>query len=100
MGHRLLNQKVIIRTYSAGVHYGTLASKEGKEVTLTDAIRIHYWDGACSLSQLAVDGVTDQGAKNCRFAVPVPSVDLEWIEILETTEKARNCIENVPSWKK
>ena len=48
--HPDIGKKVIIRTYSAGVHYGTLVNKKGKEVILKDAIRIFYWDGACSLS--------------------------------------------------
>ena len=49
---------VIVRTYSAGVFAGTLESKEGKEVILSNARRLWYWKGAASLSQLAMEGVT------------------------------------------
>ena len=39
----LIGKFVIVRTYSAGVHAGTLASQAGKEVTLTNARRIWLW---------------------------------------------------------
>lgn len=35
-----MNAIVIVRTYSAGVHVGTLHSREGREVVLKDARRI------------------------------------------------------------
>jgi hypothetical protein len=90
---------VIVRTYSAGVFAGTMEKKEGKEVTLTDARRLWYWDGAASLSQLAVDGT--KNPENCKFPVAVPRVLLtEAIEILDVTPAARKNIEAVPVWKK
>jgi len=89
---------VVIRTYSAGVHVGYLKKKEGREVTLRQSIRIHYWDGANSLSQLAVDGVSKP--QNCRFAVPIDTIILmEVLEIILCTEKARKNIQGVKSWK-
>ena len=51
---------VIVRTYSAGVFAGNLKSRDGKEVTLTNARRLWYWSGAASLSQLAVAGTGDK----------------------------------------
>lgn len=91
------SNKVIVRTYSAGVFYGTLASRKGKEVVLKNAIRIWRWAGAASLSQLAVSGSSNSA--ECKFAVPVPSIVLtEAIEILSTTPLARSNIESVPSW--
>ena len=33
---------VIVRTYSAGVHYGRLVSRNGKEVVLSGARRIWF----------------------------------------------------------
>lgn len=88
---------VIVRTYSAGVFAGTLNSRNGREVVLTDARRIWYWAGAASLSQLAVDGTSKPD--QCRFPVEVPRVELlEAIEILDVTEKARASIAAVPVW--
>ena len=90
---------VVIRTYSAGVHVGYLESEAGKEVVLRNSIRLHYWDGAASLSQLAVDGVSKPA--NCRFSVPVDKIKLtEAIEVISCTEKAKQNIQGVPSWKK
>ena len=54
----MIGKHCIVRTQSAGVFAGTLQSREGQEVTLTDARRLWYWDGAASLSQLAVSGVS------------------------------------------
>ncbi len=89
---------VIVRTYSAGVHAGYLKSRNGKEVVLTDSRRIWYWDGAASLSQMAVDGVSKP--ENCKFAVVLPYIILtEAIEIIPCTEKAKVCIEAVKQWK-
>ena len=54
---------VLVRTYSAGVHFGTLASRDGREVVLTNARRLYQWSGACSLSQVATEGVKLSGSK-------------------------------------
>ena len=88
----------IIRTYSAGVFAGYIEKREGKEVTIRNAIRIWYWDGAASLSQLAVDGTCKP--ENCKFAVPVDRIFVtEAIEILDVTEKAKESIQGVKPWK-
>ena len=89
---------VIVRTYSAGVFAGYLESRKGKEVKLSNARRLWYWDGAASLSQLAVDGVSKPA--NCKFPVEVPSVELtEAIEILPVSEKAKKSIASVKTWE-
>jgi hypothetical protein len=92
------NKYVIVRTYTAGVFAGILDSRNGKEVVLTDARRLWYWDGAASLSQLAVNG-TSQPSK-CKFPIAVPRVELlEAIEILDVTPNAEKSIRDVPEWK-
>lgn len=90
---------VIVRTHSAGVFAGYLESRNGREVVLTDARRIWYWSGACSLSELAMLGTNDP--KNCKFPVAVSRVELlETIEILDVTPVAKKSIEGVPVWTK
>jgi hypothetical protein len=90
--------KYIVRTYSAGVFYGEIVERNGKEVMMKDAIRLWYWKGAASLSQMAMEGVKNPA--ECKFAVPVSSVILtEAIEILDTTEAAQKSIEGVKPWK-
>ena len=93
----MIGKKVIVRTYSAGVFFGTLISRDGKEVVLHHARRIWYWDGAASLSQLAVDGTSKPD--NCKFPVAVPEILLtEAVEIIPTTEQAAASIEGVSVW--
>jgi hypothetical protein len=93
----MIGQYVIARTYSAGVFAGLLAARDGKEATLTDARRIWYWDGAASLSELAVHGTAKP--ESCKFPTPVDMVVLtEVIELLSVTEQAQASIEAVPVW--
>src|ERR1700693_5596370 len=92
------NKYVIVRTYSAGVFAGNLQSRNGQEVVLTDARRLWYWDGAASLSQLAVDGTKER--QNCKFPVAVPRVELlQVIEILDVSEAAEASIKAVKVWE-
>lgn len=70
---------VLVRTYSAGVHFGTLAKREGREVTLSGARRLWSWAGANTLNEVALRGVGD----GSRVSEPVPSILLlEAIEVI------------------
>lgn len=81
----MIGKPVIVRTYSAGVHFGTLASRDGKEVVLTDARRIWYWEGAFTLSAVAMSGVK----KTSKLSVTVDEILLtEAIEIIPCSEAA------------
>jgi len=89
---------VIVRTHSAGVFAGTLKERDGKEVVLTDARRLWYWDGAASLSQLANEGV--KKPDNCKFPAEVPEILLtEAIELLPCSDEAKKSIASVKIWK-
>lgn len=95
---KYINEKVIIRADRAGVFYGTLAEKEGTEVELKNCRRIWYWDGAASISELALSGVTKPNG--CKFSVTVPQIVVTGvIEIIPCTVAAINSIEAVPVWK-
>lgn len=87
--------KVIIRTYSAGVWFGTLAEKAGNEVILTDARRMWLWWAAegISLSAVSVHGVKSDKS---RIVEPVRTVWLEAIEIIPCTAQAIASIEGCP----
>jgi hypothetical protein len=90
---------VIARTYSAGVFAGYLDKRVGKEVTLLNARRLWSWEGAASLSQLAMEGTSKP--ENCKFPCEVSQVELtEVIEVLSVTEKARLSIASVAVWQK
>lgn len=95
-----INKKVIIRTNRAGVFYGTLVEYDDTTRTaeIHDCRRLWYWDGACSLSQLAVDGT--KKPTSCQFTLYVPSMQvMEVIEIIPCTDKAIESIEGVAIWK-
>ena len=88
---------VIVRTYSAGVFYGYLKSRDGKEGILLNARRMWKWYGA-SLSECAQSGTPNKD--NCKFPEVVDRIDLtEIIEVLQLTEKALKSLNEVPVWK-
>lgn len=94
-----IGKKVIIRGDRSGVEFGTLVAQKGREVTLHNARRIWYWDGAASLSQLAKDGTSNP--TSCKFTVTVGSITiLDAIEIIPCTDKAIKSIEEVREWKR
>ena len=83
----------------SGVFFGTLKEKDGQEVVLADCRRLWYWDGAASISQLAVDGTTNPS--ECKFTVVVDEIAiLDAIEIIPCTEKAIESIGSVRVWKR
>jgi len=91
------NPWVLVRTYSAGVHFGRLAERHGKEVRLTKTRRIWYWSGAASLSEMALRGV--KHPKICRFSVMISEITLtEAIEIIPCTAESVANIQAVPEW--
>lgn len=95
----MIEKKVIIRADRAGVFFGTLKEKNGAEVKLENCRRLWHWDGAASLSQLAVTGTTVP--KNCKFTMIVPEITvLGVIEIIPCTEEAVKSIEGVEVWKR
>ncbi|CAB4132038.1 hypothetical protein UFOVP138_23 [uncultured Caudovirales phage] len=89
---------VIVRTQTAGVFAGYIESRFGQEVVLRKARRIWYWNGAASLSQLAIDGTSKPDT--CKFPQEVEKVQLlNAIEILDVTKKAQESIASVKVWK-
>ena len=84
-------QEVIIRTYSAGVWFGRLKEKSGKEVILTEARRMWRWwaKESISLSGVALHGIKQEKS---RIAGAVESVWLEAIEIIPISGKAAELI--------
>jgi hypothetical protein len=91
-------KKVIIRTAQAGVFYGQLKSFKDGVAEIIGCRRLWYWEGAASLSQLAVEGVGKP--RECKFPPKVPRHRvLGVIEIIDTTAKAQESIESVPDWR-
>jgi hypothetical protein len=83
---------VLVRTYSAGVHFGYLKSHNGKEVELERSRRIWRWFGAWTLSEIATCGLDSSKSK---VAAPVNITLTEAIEIIDCTPEAIASIEAV-----
>jgi len=84
-----IGKRVLVRTYSAGVHIGTLVSASETECHLKDALRLWKWEGGgLSLSAVAVNGIV-KGRLN-----RTPEVFLtNCIEFIQTTETAEKSFE-------
>ena len=81
----MIGSFVIVRTYSAGVHMGTLAECNGTNVLLKDARRLFRWGGAFTLHEASVNGVSEDS----RISQPVESILLtQAIEVIPCTEKS------------
>ena len=74
-----IGQEVIIRTYSAGVWFGRLKEKSGREVILTEARRMWRWwaKESISLSGVALYGINQEKSRI------TGAIDLVWLEAIE-----------------
>lgn len=93
---------VLIRSKDSGVHFGLLESQrdtpQGLEVKMRNSRRVHYWEGAASLSQMAVDGISKP--ESSRVAVELETITIQnAIETIPLTEKALENLKNQPVWK-
>ena len=94
-----MKEKFIFRGDRSGVFFGTLLERNGQEVKIGECRRIWYWEGACSISEIAKVGTTRP--YDCKFTVVVNELTiLDCIEIIKCTDKAIKVLENVPEWKK
>lgn len=96
----LVGQKVIVRAYRAGVHYGELVSVEGECVTLKNARRLWYWVVAdkkgVSLSDVADHGLS-KDSKVC--TVVGTQVVIDACEIMTTSTTAQKSIEGANAYR-
>ena len=95
-----IGKKVIIRSSGAGVFFGTLNDWDAANsvAELNQCRRLWYWNGACSLSQLATEGV--KCPDDCKFTVTVENMQItQVIEIIPCTQEAIINIERVRVWK-
>ena len=83
----MIGKQVIIRTYSAGVWFGTLSEKSGNEVIISNARRMWRWFAAesISLSAVALHGIKEDQSL---IAEAVPQVWLEAVEIIPCSAKS------------
>ena len=85
---------VLVRTYSAGVHFGLLKKKAGMQVVLDEARRIWSWEGAFTLSAVATSGVGDG-----KLSTKIDGFLTEAIEIMPLTATAKECLYGIEDHK-
>ena len=92
----MTTQKYIVRCDRAGVFYAEIKERTGDEAVLTNARRVHYWEKAASLSQMAMEGV---GAGS-RLAMTVPEMTvLGVIEVIPCSPEATANMDAHPVWR-
>ena len=99
--HEYVGRIVIVRCNRAGVFFGTLADFDSatREAKLENVRRVYYWDGAATLSQMAMEGVNRQS--NCKITMAVDEMRvMDVIEILTCTDEAIANLNSVEIWKR
>ena len=82
----MIGEWVIVRTYSAGVHFGRLKSIVGTVCELEEARNIWSWRGANTLREVSLRGV----GENSKISEPVAIVLLtQATEIIPVTLEAK-----------
>lgn len=92
---------VCIRTYSAGVHFGYLKSKQIAPdgyyaVELVKSRRLWSWAGANSLTDLCMKGSVKP--TECKFTIELNRIDLMAIEIIYVPEEGLKALNEIPYW--
>ncbi len=92
IGADLTGSEVIIRTYSAGVHFGTLTEFNRQIVRLKNTRRIWSWEEAFTLNEISLDGLSE----NSKLSKTIPDIILtEAIEIIPCSPSASECIRGI-----
>jgi hypothetical protein len=89
---------VIVRADKAGVFFGKLEDKNGQEVTMSDVRKLHYWNGAAAVEEIAMIGT--KKPNDCRFTVSVESMVIDGVcQVIPCTDKAIETIKSVKEWR-
>lgn len=93
------NKFYIVRTSRAGVFFGKIKEASHEEVTMTEVRKLWYWEGACAVEQIALEGV--KKPKACKFTVTIPEMTvIEPIQIIPCTDEAAENLSKVAVWKR
>ena len=83
-GNPLVGRRVLVRTYSAGVHVGYLKEANGSECLLENSLRLWKWEGG----GLSLSSVANNGIKGGRLNKTGEVFLTNAIEFIPTTEDA------------
>lgn len=88
----------IVRTDRAGVFFGRIKERNHNEITMINVRKLFYWDGACAVEEIAINGVARPN--DCKFTIVIPEMTIaDPIQIIPCTEKAVKSIMGVKEWK-
>jgi hypothetical protein len=76
-----LSDRVLVRCRNAGVHVGTIKTRDSDTMTLTNSNRIYRWRGAHDLSYVAMHGVNR--SEYTKISCMVPSIVLTCSDVCE-----------------
>ena len=95
---KTIEQYYIVRADRAGVFFGKIKEQSHDMVTMTDVRKLYYWNGACAVEELAVNGV--QKPNDCKFTVVIDEMTIaNPIQIIPCTKKAAKNLTEVSVWK-
>ena len=95
MYEEILGKKCIVRSYDAGVYYGTVTEVNGETVKMENVRNIWYWKGANCLTDIAANGVGD----GSRVSRVVSSMVLNrCCQIIPCTDAAIKNLDEQPVW--
>ena len=97
MGAKKKIKYVIVRSHTAGVHFGEFVSRRGDTVILKNSIRLWQWSGA-SLSQVASIGPANGINKFGMVVQETEIVSPQGFEIATCTTIAAKAIIGLKSW--
>ena len=95
-------QYVIVRCDKAGVHCGFLEKQTRDHLVLTQSRRVWYWNGAASISEIAVHGLNPAKSASCKIAAEVSRIQLrqsDVCEVIEMHDAGRESIQGMPVWR-
>ncbi len=98
MKTELINKEIIARIERAGVFYGTLDYLDTEIIRMKDVRRIYSWEGALSVTDMAVNGIS-----RGRITAPVSMVEFmsnNIIELNKCSDKATRSILSIETWKR
>lgn len=94
MYEEVMNKKCVVRSYDAGVYFGTVTAIDGETVRMEKVRNIWSWEGANCLADIAVKGVRDG-----KISRAVSSMVLNrCCQIIPCTEEAITNLEGQGVW--
>ena len=74
---------VIVRSRSAGVFFAKIVAERPTEVDVIESRHIWSWQGALTVSDIAVNGV-----KSAKISAPVTQTIAEKLEVIDCSDRA------------